>query len=74
MWIPYGWEEHFLAGDFFWKIFSKVPKILKSLFRVFQKILRGSKKDFFPNFYDSFSITTQVVFLREKKGTQKSKK
>jgi hypothetical protein len=63
-----------LTGTFFLgKIFFKVPKILKSLLGFSKKISRTFKKDFFPHFYDSFSVATQLVFLR-KKRSPKSKK
>jgi hypothetical protein len=56
--------------DFFWENFFQSPQNFETSFRVFQKILRGSKINFFPNFYDSFSMTTQVVFFK-KKGPKK---
>jgi hypothetical protein len=62
----------FLTGTFFLgKIFSKFPKFSKSLLGFSKKFSRTFKKDFFPNFYDSFSVATQVVFLRKKKRPKK---
>jgi hypothetical protein len=55
-------------APFFWEKFFQSPQNFEESFRVFQKILTGSKTFFFPDFYDSFSMATQLVFLRKKEA------
>jgi hypothetical protein len=71
---PYKVHHSFFGrGLFFSKIFPKFFQNFEKGSRFSKKFSRGSKKDFFPNFYDSFSMATQVVFLIKKKGPKKKK-